>query len=539
MKNIIFTLITIIACYTFSFSQSWKTYPYHEEGTTINFPDDEGWHNGEEIEWWYTTAHLKGEETGNDYTVMLTYFYYDSLIFDGFRLLNFANETTGEFFSEMQVCTYPTLSTNHLDIEASLFPSGSTETWTTATTETGELKPFEYEISAASSAGTIDLNYNTIKRPLIVGDTGLFNQGLNNYTYYYSLTGIEVTGEITFGWVVEPVTGTAWIDRQYGNFNPLTGEKYEWFSLQLSNGMDINLWNIFTSDFQIPETPEYRLFSAYVHEDSSYTTSDFELKRLEYFKTPDEERVYAKQWQLISETHDIDLIITIANTNSELELPFYFFEGSTTIEGTVAGTEVSGYGFAELLHMYEDPELQITQPVEGWTLDQPISWELLNPDEGNPLFYDIEVSFDNQMTFEPIAQNLTETSYMWNPEGFPTQELYWFRVIAHSIDSTLTGVVQTSMAFPINTSISDQEYFTGINIYPNPTTEFILLDLENLGPGEFEVRIVNYMGQTVLSRKLNNNISPHEISLLNLHPGDYFIKIISDEFRLVRPLFKI
>jgi hypothetical protein len=454
-------------------------------------------------------------------------------------LLNFANETTGEFHSEMQVCTYPNLATDHLHVEASLFPSGSTETWTTATDGEGTLKPFEYEISAASADGAIDLSYNTIKRPLIVGDIGFFNQGIENYTYYYSLTGIEATGTLTLGDITENVSGTAWVDRQYGNFNPLTGENYEWFSLQLSNGMDINLWNIFTVDNEIPEAPEYRLLSTYVDEDSSFTISDFELTRLGFSETPDQQRHYAKRWRLVAENEGIDLIISSVNTDSELELPFYFFEGSTTIEGTVNDVQVTGYGFAELLHHYEHPQIDIIQPTEGWTLDQPITWELMNPDEGSPIYYDIEVSFDNQLTFTTIAENITETSFFWDPEGFPLQELYWFRITGHSIDSTLTGIVQTPMAYPISTSINDQKYIGGINIYPNPTTEFILLDLENLGPDELEVRIVNYMGQTVLSQKLNNSVWPHEISLVNLHPGDYFIKILSDEIRLVRPLFKI
>jgi predicted secreted hydrolase len=539
MKNRLFTLICLMTFTVFSFAQEWKTYPYHEEGTLINFPDDEGWHEGESIEWWYTTAHLVGETTGNEYTVMLTYFYYDTLVFDGFRLLNIANETTGEFDSEMQVCTYPNLATSHLDIKASLFPSGSTETWVTATDDSGNLKPFEYEISAASGAGAIELYYNTVKRPLILGDIGFFNQGIESYTYYYSLTGIEASGTLTFGDITENVSGTAWIDRQYGNFNPLTGENYEWFSLQLSNGMDINLWNIFTYENQIPEAPEYRLLSAYVDEDSSFTISDFELTRLDFFETPDLERHYAKRWRLVAESEGIDLIISSVNTDSELELPFHFFEGSTIIEGSVNDVPVTGYGFAELLHQYEHPQLSITQPVVGWTLDQPISWELMNPDEGSPMYYDIDVSFDNQVTFTSIAKNLTETSFYWDPEGFPLQELYWFRITAHSIDSTLIGIVQTPMAYPISTSINDQEYIGGINIYPNPTTEFILLDLKNLGPDELEVRIVNYMGQTVLSQKLNNSVWPHEISLVNLHPGDYFIKILSNEIRLVRPLFKI
>ena len=69
-------------------SQSWKTYPYHEAGSVLNFPEDEGAHPDEPIEWWYTNARVTGLETGTEYSFMLTYFHYPVLGFDGFRILN-------------------------------------------------------------------------------------------------------------------------------------------------------------------------------------------------------------------------------------------------------------------------------------------------------------------------------------------------------------------------------------------------------------------------------------------------------------------
>ena len=123
-------------------AQEWKQYPYHQQGTALNFPIDEGFHANESIEWWYTTAHLTGAETGNEYTIMLTYFAYDTLVFDGFRILNIANETTGAFFNDMQLCNFPTLAADHLEIEANLFPSFLHESWVTSTDDEGNLVPF-------------------------------------------------------------------------------------------------------------------------------------------------------------------------------------------------------------------------------------------------------------------------------------------------------------------------------------------------------------------------------------------------------------
>ena len=57
-----------------------------------------------------------------------------------------------------------------------------------------------------------------------------------------------------------------------------------------------------------------------------------------------------------------DLVITTNHHNSEVSLPFRFYEGSTTITGTIEGNSVTGIGFAELLHFYHHPNFQITTP---------------------------------------------------------------------------------------------------------------------------------------------------------------------------------
>jgi len=493
-------------------AQSWKTYPYHQNGTLIYFPDDEGFHPAESVEWWYTVAHVTGDSTGNDYSYMLTYFSYDTLIFDGFRIFNIANETTGEFHEETMPVTYPVLEQTHLNITAAV-PNGPNEEWVTLTDSLGNLKPFQYHIFASSASGEIDVNYDAVKPPLIVGDSGFFYQGLSSFTYYYSQTELNVTGSITIKDSLNPytetVSGIAWIDRQWGNFNPTGGDKYEWFCLQLSNGMDLNVWNIFNLQNQVPDTTLYKICCVFVNDTSSYTTSDFQLERLAYSYTPDSVMCYSQEWQLTF--GDIDLNIVTLYDNTEVSLPFRFYEGSTTITGTVGGIPVTGIGFAELLHSYENPQLQINYPIGGndWNINLPVSWELLNPDDGRNIYYDVELSTDNKATFTPIVQGLVNTSYLFDTTQVPLSADCWLRIKGYSNDTTLFGIAEmVASSFSVDAAITGMQanISSQIKIFPNPFTDQVQIKFHLLKQSLVKVEIVNLSGKVV--QTLVNNYRP-------------------------------
>lgn len=506
-------------------AQSWKTYPYHEAGSVLNFPEDEGAHPDEPIEWWYTNARVTGLETGTEYSFMLTYFHYPVLGFDGFRILNLANEDTGEFYDETQPATYPTLAESHLEIQARVGLLGlGSESWVTKEGAEGQLIPFEYHISASGVHGAVELDYRALKPPLMVGGTGFLYQGLNNYTYYYSQTAVEVSGMLTFQGLTEPVSGIAWIDRQYGDFNPNTGEPYEWFSLQLDNGMDINLWNIFTFDDQIPDTPTYRIFTAYINDSTSVTSSDFELERLAYAWMPDDEVCYAQQWGFTSTVLDISLLMTTLHSDQEVTLPFRFYEGTTMIEGTVGGQPVSGRGFAELLHQYEHPQLDILTPtgMDWGPTTQPISWQLLNPDDGRPVTYDIALSFDDKASWATLAEGLGSTEYFWDPTGWPADSLYWFRISGYSTDGTLMGSVETDMPYAIITGTDSPRAETSpIRIFPNPASQKVFIGLEG-GTEPIEARLRATSGQILMQGSGRGLL---EWNVSGLPAGFYWVEV--------------
>jgi len=544
MKHLLLTLITLFTVTAIS-AQSWNSYPYEPSGTDLAFPADEGRHPGEPVEWWYTVGHLTGDVTGTEYSYMLTYFYFPTLGIDGFRIFNLANDDNGDFFPESTPMNYNILAEDHLQIEAQELLSPNTETWETSTDTAGNLIPFNYHIEAQQANGSINVDYVTVKRPLILLEDGLFNQGENAYTYYYSQTMLTVQGSLTLDGFTETVTGTAWIDRQWGTMNPSpteTSEQYEWFCVQLSNGMDLNIWQIFDAQGQIPDTSTYRLVSIYVNDSTDINAHDFTFDRTAYSYLPDSSRVYSQQWNFV--LGDIDLEITTLHNNSEVMIPFRFYEGTTTITGTVGGVPVTGIGFAELLHDYQVPQMAITFPTENgnWIGTNNITWNLLNPDGGREVYYDVEYSVDNKATYSPIASNLTETSYEWDGDGIAFGTECWIRITGYSVDQTLINTQEMNLPFTFgNVGIEEIASNIRVLIYPNPSSDgTVTLQFDGEPTEIATIELQDIGGRTIIRNEVGRLVSDEKFQLdvSEIPSGMYLINIqLNDGNRQVRKFF--
>jgi predicted secreted hydrolase len=498
----------------------------------ISFPSDEGRHPEESIEWWYTAGHLTGDNSGIDYSFMLTYFYFPAYGYDGFRILNVSNEETGAFYTETAAVNYSVMSVDSLNIQATTM-GGNSEFWYNKTRADNSIIPFEYVLSAESDRNLLDLGYESIKPPLILGENGYFQQGESSYTYYYSLTKSLVTGTLSIDGMSEPVSGTAWVDRQYGTFNPLTEEDYEWFYIQLSNDMDINIYSLFTEDRKLPDTATYRHMSVYLDTTTQYTTHDFEIERLAFNYMPDSGMCYSSKWRLNSAINNIDLIITTNRNNSEIQLPFRFFEGSTLVAGMVNGEEVTGIGFAELLHSYEKPDITLTYPSsDRWTAARAISWEITNPDDGRPLHYNLEYSIDEKETYITLITGLSEPLYFWEEPEIPAGSLCWFRITAYSIDSILINTIISANASEYDPNLTPldkdlNENAKEFQLYPNPAEDIIYLELSKRHPYS-SYRIFDIYGRTLMNQKIIAT-KKIQIDLKNYSRGIYFIGLKSGE----------
>lgn len=521
-SNILFLLIGVGIVTSFVHAQSWKNYPYTPSGSRISFPYDEGRHPSTSVEWWYISGHLTGATSGKKYSFMLTYFYYPKSGFDGFRILNIGDDNAGQLYNDTKTLNYDIIATDSLHIEADVFLGGN-ETWVNKTDASGNMLPFEYEITANAPSHGLDISVISTKKPLILDGDGFFEQGASSSTYYYSFTGNDVNGSLTLNGTTENVTGTAWIDRQYGTFNPYEDEDYEWFHLQLSNGMDINLWNIFTVDNTIPDNKNYRLISVYKDENTQYTNKDFQLERLG-FSCLNSGNCYARKWKLTSAVNNLDLTITTLFPEAELSLPFDFYEGATTITGTVNGKAVTGKGFAELLQKYTNPDITFTYPAGSeYNISNPISWNLNNPNDGCPVTYELQYSTDNKDTFTTIADNISENTFLWNNPPLNDGDAVWFRITGKSVDGTLSGITESTTSATVTSSLVDFFSEKNLKVYPIPADEKLIIKFINISDG-YDYVIFDQLGRKLTEE--NNNTNPlNEVPLYNLSSGIYFLRL--------------
>lgn len=522
----LFSLLIIISYV--GMAQDWKTYPLAPAGSLVVFPQDEGRHSNEPIEWWYVSGHLRGETTGSDYSFMVSYFHYPAYIFDGFRILNISNDDNEYFYSDTQAVNYNICSTDSLNLEVNVFGSG-TEIFKNITAQDGNALPFEYELSTNPGPASLSLTLDAIKPPLILADSGYLYQGSNAYTYYYSLPKVLTEGSIQADGITENVSGTAWIDRQYGTFNPSTGQEYEWFCVQLSNGIELNINNIFSDDNLIPDDLKYRLLAASVDEQNQYTTSDLTIERLKYKYMSDFQRCYSQSWRITSPINNLDITLTTIKSTTEVFSPFRFYEGAVEVDGYYNGTAVTGKGFAELLHSYEKPVISVIDTADVSGNNYTVSWKVDNPDDGNPLLYDLYYSEGDSLSYQYIIQSISDTSYVWNTSVLGEGNAVWLKVKAYSIDTTLATVASTKLGSEL-VSAPPIEPEPDILIYPNPSKGMLTIQ----GSDIQEVTIIDSSGRILKS------FAPVSLPLmLNLEyliEGVYYIKISTSNNQYTRKL---
>jgi hypothetical protein len=260
-----------------------------------------------------------------------------------------------------------------------------------------------------------------------------------------------------------------------------------------------------------------------VDENTQYTEHDFILERQAYSCLPGSGNCYAQQWRLTSDMNQLDLVITTLHHNSEVALPFTFFEGATSVSGTVKGSAVTGKGFAELLKRYDAPQLSIVTPKTRWNSSFPIAWTVNNPDQGRPLLFDLEYSTDQGGTWLPVAVELSDTFYLWNDTPLLQGDSCLFKLSGYTADRALEGMFEN----PMHTLYDDQytsvsrEWNPVFRVYPNPAVNSLGIQWEALQSDTREIsyQVIDYLGRQALS----GTLSAGEIDVSQLAKGVYLI----------------
>ena len=232
------------------------------EPMTLQFPRDHGPHTEYQIEWWYYTGNLYTDD-GKAFGYQLTFFRF---------ALTPQMPDRSSHFATNQVYMAHFAVTDAANNEYFCFErrsrgagglAGATgdpiykvwmEDWSATETEPGLMRL--YVASASDLIETepqigLSLDLRQTRPPILHGDSGLSQKGpeLGNASYYYSLVGLETTGEITVNGKTVAVSGISWMDHEFGT--SFLGEGFvgwDWFSLQLEDSTTLMLYCLRRSD---------------------------------------------------------------------------------------------------------------------------------------------------------------------------------------------------------------------------------------------------------------------------------------------------
>ncbi len=449
MKKCALVLFALLFLPLFSQASDWKTYPYTDPNSKIVFPKDEGSHSiifPTGLEWWYVVIHAVGETTGDKYSILVTHFN------NQFRFFTVTNVTQKTHLSGT---TLGLVNSKAGYLDVTQVTQYGTDFMRCKKDQSGNLVPFEYEFETNHSDMHIKGELVSLKPPMLVGGTGYVPIGSSGYSWYYSLTRLQLNAVLTYGGITENISGLGWMDHQYGNFlvSPVEFyrlfETYEWFCVQLDDGSDILISNIFDRNHNLPYGGTYGGIQYFSPDGITLPGLTSIFTRTGYWQDPASKNYMSMGWTLDVPEINLKLTLTPEFKNQMVTFPLNgdFWEGSISASGTLGNVAVSGRAYGELMHHYEIPRLSVT--VDNYPLKAAyrtsevinVGWKVLNPDQGNPLSYDVElVAADLKI---PVAKGVKANKIAFTlgdtvPEGSKI-DIFRIKVTASSLDKVIQG----------------------------------------------------------------------------------------------------
>jgi len=313
----------------------------------IKFPQDEKPHKNI-IEWWYFNGNLE-DKKGNKYSYMNTLFKADA------DKINFPFSNLIPikyfYFSHHLLCDIKKKKT-YSEIHPILVITKQKKskffniTYDTLIPDNDEFEIKQLNMKKYSiKTDMFNLKLISKKKPLLEGGSG-FLRLHSKSTYYYSLTDINTKGTIKIGRKTIEVKGKSWMDHQWADvpYNKNTN-KWNWFSIKLNNKTDIIIL-----EFYDGKNKDY-LASIIDSNNQSFHTKKIKLKNLKKFWTSKKTGAsYPLYWEVQIPKIKAKLKISPLLKKQEMVNGIInYWEGPTTISGTLGNKKIKGEGFMELV----------------------------------------------------------------------------------------------------------------------------------------------------------------------------------------------
>jgi predicted secreted hydrolase len=325
-------------------------------GWRFEFPRDHRVHREFKTEWWYYTGHLKDPE-GRTYGYQVTFFRV-GLIPGlpptgssrwGIREVYLAHlavtDVNNRAFFYQEKTSRGNLGLAGADQDRYRV---WVENW-----QVSEEGPGHQIIAGDKDLG-LSLNVIPTRSPIIHGIKGVSQKGpgAGQASHYYSLTRLETKGNLKIKGKEIPVSGLSWMDHEFGS-NQLQESQvgWDWFSIQLDNGLDLMIYLLRHSDGRVDPNSSGTLVlpdSKPIH----LAHPEINLQVLNYWKSARSGATYPASWKVYLPQHDLklDLIPLVADQEliTSKSTGVTYWEGAVRVKGTHKGRSVEGKGYVEL-----------------------------------------------------------------------------------------------------------------------------------------------------------------------------------------------
>lgn len=324
---------------------------------SVRLPMDHAAHPDYKTEWWYFTGNLStesGRELGYQFTIFRT-------------ALVAPQRSRADHSSRWRADQLYTAHMAVSDPEGGRFLFADRNSRAALGLAGTELMPFrvwtegweirqvgsdalEAAIEADGGSFAVALTLQPTRPPVLHGDGGLSPKSRDglNASYYYSYPRLATTGSVRIESERFDVTGMTWMDHEWSTSAlSETQVGWDWFALRLSNGQDLMYFQVRERDPTDEPFVEATLVSP-TGQSERLLAEDVELTVTDTWTSSSSGGVYPSSWKLEVPQRAIRLEIAPLMADQELRLAVQYWEGAVTIDGTVAGTAVTGRGYVEL-----------------------------------------------------------------------------------------------------------------------------------------------------------------------------------------------
>lgn len=307
-------------------------------GRSLEFPADHGPHPDYRIEWWYLTANMTGPDD-TPYGLQWTLFRSALAPLDG------EGWETPQLWMGHAAVTMP--DAHH--VAERLARGGVGQAGVTA-------KPFHawiddwvmegpdldnLRLTASGSEFAYDVKLRAT-RPLVRhGQDGYsVKSAAGQASYYYSQPFFELSGTLSLPEGDVPVTGTAWLDREWSS-QPLAEDQqgWDWFSLSFDSGDKL-------MGFILRGSTDYTSATWIAADGQATPLADgaFAATPLEWHHVA--ERQVPTTWQVNLPAQGVDVTVAALNPDAWMQTSVPYWEGPVTVMGSHDGVgylEMTGY----------------------------------------------------------------------------------------------------------------------------------------------------------------------------------------------------